>query len=84
MQFGLDILINGAYAHPRTLADLAAEAEEAGWDGFFLQDVLFSTEPIVDPWVALAAVAMRTQRLRTGSFSRHCHGAAPGRWRARR
>ncbi len=68
MQFGLDIPINGAYAHPRTLADLAAEAEEAGWDGFFLQDVLFSTEPIVDPWVALAAVAVRTQRLRIGVF----------------
>jgi hypothetical protein len=68
MQFGLDIPINGAYAHPRTLADLAADAEEAGWDDFFLQDVLFSTEPIVDPWVALAAVAMRTQRLRIGVF----------------
>jgi alkanesulfonate monooxygenase SsuD/methylene tetrahydromethanopterin reductase-like flavin-dependent oxidoreductase (luciferase family) len=68
MQFGLDIPINGAYAHPRTLADLAAEAEEAGWDGFFLQDVLFSTEPIVDPWVALAAVAVRTERLRIGVF----------------
>ena len=68
MQFGLDIPINGAYAHPRTLADLAADAEEAGWDGFFLQDVLFSTEPIVDPWVALAAVAVRTQRLRIGVF----------------
>ncbi len=68
MQYGLDIPINGAYAHVRTLADLAAEAEEAGWDGFFLQDVLFSTEPIVDPWVVLAAVALRTERLRIGVF----------------
>ena len=68
MKFGLDIPTGGAYADPRKLADLAAEAEEAGWDGFFIQDVLFSMDTLVDPWVTLAAIAMRTQRMRIGVF----------------
>jgi len=68
MKYGLDVSIAGAYSHPRTLADLAAEAERAGWDGFFVQDYLLSDEPIVDPWVALAAIAMQTHRIRIGAF----------------
>jgi alkanesulfonate monooxygenase SsuD/methylene tetrahydromethanopterin reductase-like flavin-dependent oxidoreductase (luciferase family) len=68
MKFGLDIPTGGAYADPRKLAELAAEAEEAGWDGFFVQDVLYSVDALTDPWVALAAVAVRTQRMRIGVF----------------
>jgi alkanesulfonate monooxygenase SsuD/methylene tetrahydromethanopterin reductase-like flavin-dependent oxidoreductase (luciferase family) len=48
------------------LADLAHEAEEAGWGGFFIWDHLQYSEPAVDPWVALAAMAMRTKRIRLG------------------
>ena len=72
MKFGLDIPTAGVYADPRKLADLAAEAEEAGWDGFFIWDIVFaaseSQEPVVDPWVTLAAIAMRTQRIRIGAM----------------
>jgi alkanesulfonate monooxygenase SsuD/methylene tetrahydromethanopterin reductase-like flavin-dependent oxidoreductase (luciferase family) len=72
MKYGLDIPTAGEYADPHTLADLAAEAEEAGWDGFFLWDVLFAQghmdTPVVDPWIALAAIATRTQRIRIGAF----------------
>jgi alkanesulfonate monooxygenase SsuD/methylene tetrahydromethanopterin reductase-like flavin-dependent oxidoreductase (luciferase family) len=68
MKFGLDIPINGPYANVRTLVELAVEAKEAGWDGFFLQDVLYSKEPVVDPWVALTAIAMQTQRMKLGVF----------------
>jgi alkanesulfonate monooxygenase SsuD/methylene tetrahydromethanopterin reductase-like flavin-dependent oxidoreductase (luciferase family) len=72
MRYGLDIPIAGEYADPHKLAALAAEAEEAGWDGFFLWDVLFakdqSSVPVTDPWIALAAIAMRTQRIRIGAF----------------
>ena len=50
----------------RVLADLAHEAEDAGWDGFFIWDHLQFREPAVDPWVALAAMAMRTRRIRLG------------------
>ena len=57
------------YADPRAIADLAHEAEAAGWDGFFLWDhILLGAEgpPVVDPWIALAAAATRTERIRLG------------------
>ena len=61
----------GAETTPRLLADLAAEAEEAGWDGFFLWDhIVYSRNqklPLYDPWVTLAGIAMRTKRLRFGT-----------------
>jgi alkanesulfonate monooxygenase SsuD/methylene tetrahydromethanopterin reductase-like flavin-dependent oxidoreductase (luciferase family) len=44
------------------IAELAQEAEEAGWDGFFLWDS-FSGQ---DPWVLLATVALATKRIRFG------------------
>jgi alkanesulfonate monooxygenase SsuD/methylene tetrahydromethanopterin reductase-like flavin-dependent oxidoreductase (luciferase family) len=56
------------------LADLAWEAEEAGWDGFFLWDQVSKTtltptiDPMVDPWVALTAVALRTRTIRLGTL----------------
>ena len=51
------------------LARLAADAEEHGWDGFFLWDHITYREPVqalADPWVCLAAIAQTTQRLRIG------------------
>jgi hypothetical protein len=48
----------------RTLADLAQEAEAAGWDGVFVWDLIWG----VDPWVSLAAVAMVTSRVRIGTM----------------
>jgi alkanesulfonate monooxygenase SsuD/methylene tetrahydromethanopterin reductase-like flavin-dependent oxidoreductase (luciferase family) len=51
-------------------AALAAEAEAAGWDGFFVWDhMVFDRRlrlPVADPWVLLAAVALATERLRLG------------------
>jgi hypothetical protein len=49
-------------ADPRTLAALAVEAEEHGWDGFFLWDHIAYRPPVrgvADPWVALSAIAAR-------------------------
>ena len=49
------------------MADLAAEAEAAGWDGVFYYDAIAIGETeLYDPWVALAAMAMRTERVRLG------------------
>jgi alkanesulfonate monooxygenase SsuD/methylene tetrahydromethanopterin reductase-like flavin-dependent oxidoreductase (luciferase family) len=59
----------GEYADVRLLAALAQEAERAGWDGFFIWDHLIywdPSTPVVDPWVALTAVALETQRVRLG------------------
>jgi alkanesulfonate monooxygenase SsuD/methylene tetrahydromethanopterin reductase-like flavin-dependent oxidoreductase (luciferase family) len=70
VKYGLDVSITGAYAHANLLADLAALAEEAGWDGFFVQDGLLNaaSEALVDPWVALCAIALRTRRLLIGAL----------------
>ncbi len=68
MKYGLDIPTTGEYADPEILANLAVEAEQAGWDGFFLWDILLAEEPLVDPWMALAAIATRTNHIRIGAF----------------
>jgi alkanesulfonate monooxygenase SsuD/methylene tetrahydromethanopterin reductase-like flavin-dependent oxidoreductase (luciferase family) len=51
-------------ARPREFAELAFEAEESGWDGVFVPDGV----PGTDPWVVLAAIAMRTERIRIGTM----------------
>lgn len=56
-------------ADPLVVARLAAEAEQAGWDGFFVWDHLNWHAPVrlvADPWIVLAAVAATTERLRLG------------------
>jgi alkanesulfonate monooxygenase SsuD/methylene tetrahydromethanopterin reductase-like flavin-dependent oxidoreductase (luciferase family) len=58
-----------ALADPARVARLAAEAEEAGWDGFFVWDHLRWRAPVrqvADPWVTLTAMATATGRLRLG------------------
>ena len=71
MQYGLYVPNFGDETSVRALAGLAHEAEEAGWDGFFLWDhLLYRTGqplPMVDPWIALTAIAMSTERLRIGT-----------------
>lgn len=69
MQYGLTVPNFGEFFDPRLLADLAHQAERAGWDGFFVWDhMLFDgrEQPIADPWVALTAVALSTSRIRLG------------------
>ena len=58
-----------ALADPALVARLAAEAEEAGWDGFFVWDHLRWRAPVrqvADPWITLTAMATATERLRLG------------------
>lgn len=71
MHFGISIPPFADFSDPRVLADLAHDAESAGWDGFFLWDHIFfdpTFHPIADPWVSLAAVAMNTHRMRIGTM----------------
>jgi alkanesulfonate monooxygenase SsuD/methylene tetrahydromethanopterin reductase-like flavin-dependent oxidoreductase (luciferase family) len=56
-------------AEPAVLVAVAEQAEEHGWDGLFLWDHVAYQPPVsalADPWVVLAAVAARTERLRLG------------------
>ncbi len=69
MRFGVHVPNFGDFHDLRAIAELAHEAEEAGWDGFFLWDhILYAKtkRPVIDPWIALAAIAMRTERIRIG------------------
>ena len=58
------------YADPGLLVELAVEAEAAGWDGVFVWDHIAREEdpsvPATDPWIAVAGMAARTQRVRLG------------------
>ncbi len=71
MHFGLNLPNGGPAADPRSLAELAALAEASGWEGVFLEDYLVyqnkTGTPTYDPWVSLAAMAMRTERIRLGT-----------------
>lgn len=54
---------------PATVADLAALAEAHGWDGVFTWDgVAIGDMDVYDPWVVMAAMAMRTSRVRLGAI----------------
>ena len=65
MRYGF-VVTNG---DPRTVAELAREAEEAGWDGVFSWDGICVGEiETYDPWVVMAAMAMTTERVRIGAI----------------
>lgn len=48
----------------RQAAEFALEAENSGWDGFFVWEPVWG----IDAWVALTAVAMLTERIRLGTM----------------
>ena len=65
MQYG--VIITGG--DPLAQADLALAAEAAGWDAVFTYDAIAIGEAEMhDPWVLLAAMAMRTTRIRIGAM----------------
>jgi alkanesulfonate monooxygenase SsuD/methylene tetrahydromethanopterin reductase-like flavin-dependent oxidoreductase (luciferase family) len=46
------------------MVDWAKEAEQTGWDGFFVADLVWGLEA----WVALGAAALQTERIRLGTM----------------
>jgi probable F420-dependent oxidoreductase len=83
MKYALQLLNFAPTGDAGLLAEIAHQAEAAGWDGCFLSDhvrwpagpqatlpelPIIDPEPIVDPWVALTAMAMRTERIRLGTM----------------
>ncbi len=71
MKYGILLPNVGEFANPHTLIDLAVSAEADGWDGVFLWDMLSlsfdeTPWPAADPWIAMAAIAHRTERISFG------------------
>src|SRR4051794_27780305 len=64
LRYGVLLPPSGELADPRTQAALAAEAEGAGWDGYFVSDT--AGEFGSDAYVVLAAVACATTRVALG------------------
>ena len=72
MQFAVFLPNFGPFGDTDALVELARDAEANGWNGFFIWDHIqldgADTGPIVDPWVALTAVACATTTLRIGTM----------------
>src|SRR6266516_127759 len=70
MRFAINTPNFGSFSDVRLMAELAHEAEDAGWDGFFVWDHIGGSSlqaiPMADPWVALTAMAMTTSRIKLG------------------
>jgi alkanesulfonate monooxygenase SsuD/methylene tetrahydromethanopterin reductase-like flavin-dependent oxidoreductase (luciferase family) len=82
VKFAFNVPIFDHLADVRLLADLAVELEEAGWDRVLVWDHvnladfgLANGGPHVDPWIALALMADRTERIELGT----CVTPAPRR-----
>ena len=69
MKRGLFVAPFDELADPKLLVELARDAEQAGFDGFFLWDHVDYRPPVqalLDPWVAMAAIAVATERVVIG------------------
>ncbi len=65
MRHGIVLAVGG----PRDAAELAALAEAAGWDGVFTWDgIAVGPGDTYDPWIVMAAIAMRTERVCLGAI----------------
>jgi alkanesulfonate monooxygenase SsuD/methylene tetrahydromethanopterin reductase-like flavin-dependent oxidoreductase (luciferase family) len=60
MKYGFVLPLGDA----RTAANLAREAEQCGWDGFFVWEPVWG----IDAWVSLTAAAMQTSRIKLGTM----------------
>ncbi len=65
MRFAVDVAPLGELSDPRAVARMATAAEASGWDGLSTWDVLATTMGGgADPFLALAAAASATERIR--------------------
>lgn len=77
MKYALSLMNFDFLGDARLLADLAVEAEDAGWDGVFLWDhINWPDDDVggrrlgglhVDPWITLGLIADRTSRVLLGT-----------------
>ena len=70
MEYAVALPTGGECGDPTFLVELSELAERVGWDGVFLEDYICyqgdPANPTCDPWTALAAIAVRTERMTLG------------------
>ena len=70
MHYGLTLPLSGIDGDVGQLIEFAHIAEEEGWEGVFLEDYIVywgsRNSPTYDPWLTLAAIALRTHQVRIG------------------
>ena len=70
MRYGMCLPITGVDSDVHKTIEFALLAENAGWDAVFFEDYIVyfgdAAAPVFDPWVMLAAIAVRTVRIRFG------------------
>jgi alkanesulfonate monooxygenase SsuD/methylene tetrahydromethanopterin reductase-like flavin-dependent oxidoreductase (luciferase family) len=66
MKYGLQLPNLGPFSDVHLLLQLAQDAEQAGWDGFFLWDHVAIRDRMADSMTVLAALAVTTQRMKLG------------------
>jgi alkanesulfonate monooxygenase SsuD/methylene tetrahydromethanopterin reductase-like flavin-dependent oxidoreductase (luciferase family) len=71
MRYVINVPNFGGFADPVAFAEVARQAEEAGWDGLLVWDHVVEEKSerreIADPWVLLTAAALATSRIRLGT-----------------
>jgi alkanesulfonate monooxygenase SsuD/methylene tetrahydromethanopterin reductase-like flavin-dependent oxidoreductase (luciferase family) len=71
MKYGIGVVPAGE-VDIHALVELAQLAEQAGWDGFFIEDYithwLAPDAPTLDPWISLSAIALLTKTMRIGTL----------------
>jgi alkanesulfonate monooxygenase SsuD/methylene tetrahydromethanopterin reductase-like flavin-dependent oxidoreductase (luciferase family) len=71
VRYSINIPNFGDFADARTVAKLAAAAEQAGWDALFVWDHVVHKRhhrPFGDPWMLLTAAALATSRIKLGTL----------------
>jgi alkanesulfonate monooxygenase SsuD/methylene tetrahydromethanopterin reductase-like flavin-dependent oxidoreductase (luciferase family) len=70
MRFAVDISPAGRWGAPVLLAELAALAEDSGWDGVFSEDYLAFANRLdtYDVWITLGLMASATERVTLASI----------------
>ncbi|MES0359993.1 MAG: LLM class flavin-dependent oxidoreductase [Anaerolineales bacterium] len=48
----------------RTAVEFASQAEQSGWDGFFVWEPVWG----IDAWICLTAAAMQTEKIKLGTM----------------
>ncbi len=69
MKYGITLPIAGVDVDVRKALEYAVLAEKAGWDGVFIEDYVYfgpGKTPVIDPWITMAGVAARTEKIRMG------------------